>query len=71
MEITCAAVGLPTAPDDDEHLWTGHVVIKERSEWEGRGDGAQAGASERLNHELSYYWEILGVCRSDQRIVSY
>jgi hypothetical protein len=35
-------------PDDDERLWTGHVVIEERSEWEGRGDGAQANESERL-----------------------
>jgi hypothetical protein len=30
-------------PDNDEHLWTGYVVIEKRSEWEGCGDGAQAG----------------------------
>ena len=49
-------------PDDDECLWTGHVVIEERSEWEGCGDGAQAFESERLNHGFSY-WEFMGVCR--------
>lgn len=36
-------------PDEDEHLWTGYVVIEKRSEWEGRREGAQAGKSERLN----------------------
>ena len=36
-------------PDDDECLWTGDVVIEAGSEWEGRGDGAQAVESERLN----------------------
>ena len=35
-------------PDDDERLWTGHVIIEERSEWKGCGDGAQADESERL-----------------------
>ena len=35
-------------PDHDECLWTGHVVVEERSEWEGCGDGAQADESERL-----------------------
>ena len=34
-------------PDDDEHLWTGYVVIEKRSEWEGCRDGAQADLGER------------------------
>jgi hypothetical protein len=49
-------------PDDDEHLWTGYVVIKKRSEWEGCREGAQAGFGERLKRQFSY-WEILGVGR--------
>ena len=49
-------------PDDDEHLWTGYVVIEERSEWEGCRDGAQADFGERLKRQFSY-WEILGVGR--------
>lgn len=49
-------------PDDDEYLWAGHVINEERSEWEGRRDGAQALESERLNYEFSYC-EILGVCQ--------
>ena len=39
-------------PDDDEHLWTGHVFVEERSEWKGRRDGAQASCSERLNQRF-------------------
>jgi hypothetical protein len=45
------AAGIDAAclnPNDDEYLWTGHVVIEKRSEWEGCGDGAQAFESERL-----------------------
>ena len=41
-----------------------------RSEWEGRGDGAQAGESERLIYGFPY-WEFMGVCRSDHQIVGY
>jgi len=35
---------------------------KERSEWEGCGDGAQTDENERLDHDFSY-WEFMGVCR--------
>jgi len=34
-------------PDNDEHLWTGYVVIEKRSKREGCRDGAQA--DENLN----------------------
>jgi hypothetical protein len=49
-------------PDDDEHLWTGDVVHEERSEWEGRRDGAQTFASERLNGDflIRSLWEFVG-----------
>ncbi|MGA8510116.1 MAG: hypothetical protein WB762_31285 [Candidatus Sulfotelmatobacter sp.] len=53
-------------PNDDECLWASHVVIEERSEWEGCGDGAQADESERLNHDFSF-WEFLGVCGATSR----
>ena len=42
--------------DNDEHLWTGYVVIEKRSEWESRHYGAQALAGERLKCEFSS-WE--------------
>jgi hypothetical protein len=39
---------------------TGDAIVETGSEWEGRGNGAQADAGERLNCGFSY-WEILGV----------
>jgi hypothetical protein len=39
-------------PDDDEHLWTGNVVVEKRGEWEGCRDGAQAGFGERLKRSI-------------------
>jgi hypothetical protein len=56
-------------PDNDEHLWTGHVVVEERSEWEGCRDGAQASAGERLSVEFPY-WELLGVCTKEAVFVT-
>lgn len=53
-------------PDDDEYLWTGHVVIEERSEWEGRRDGAQASYSERLKTAIflvGSLWEFVSRVR--------
>ena len=52
-------------PDDDERLWTSDVVIKAGSEWEGRGDGAQADESERLNPDFAIgsLWESAGSFR--------
>ena len=53
-------------PDDDECLWTGDVVIEERSEWEDRGDDAQASigrASETRNFLIGRYWESVGVTK--------
>lgn len=39
-------------PDDDERLWTGHVVVEKRGEQQGRRDGAQAAGGERLRKLL-------------------
>ena len=53
-------------PNDDECLWTGNVVIEAGSEWEGRGDGAQAVESERLKPRfflIGRYWEPIGFLR--------
>ena len=52
-------------PDDDEHLWTGYVVIEKRSEWEGCRDGAQADFGERLNVNflIGRYWGSVGSTR--------
>lgn len=49
-------------PDDDECLWTGDVVIEKRSEWEGRRNGAQTLASERLKRRvflIGSLWEFV------------
>jgi hypothetical protein len=48
-------------PDDHECLWTSHVIVQKRSEWEGC-DGAQACEGERLNHDffIGRYWEFVG-----------
>lgn len=56
-------------PDDDEHLWTGHVVVEKRSEQQGCGDAAQAGDGQRLSGGFAY-WEFVGVCRSGQIFAS-
>ena len=59
------AAGIDAAcvhPDDDEYLWTGHVVIEARSEWEGRRNGAQASCSERLKSAIfliGSLWEFV------------
>jgi hypothetical protein len=49
-------------PDDDECLWTSHVIVQKRSEWEGCGDSAQACESERLTmiFLIGRYWESVG-----------
>jgi hypothetical protein len=57
-------------PDNDERLYTSKVVIEEGSEWKGYGDGAQAGKSERLNQDVSY-WEFMGVCRQHRIPISH
>ena len=43
----------------------GQAVIEAGSEWEGRGDGAQAVESERLNPDflIGRYWEPIGFLR--------
>ena len=45
-------------PDDDERLWASSVVIEERSEWEGCGDGTQTCEGERLNHDFFLLGDI-------------
>ncbi len=35
-------------PDHDERVWAGNAGVEEGSQWEGRHDGAQGLAGERL-----------------------